>query len=319
MSSTGNHSILFSKFIYEAAPFPACHASTIAQTNNGLIAAFFGRTRERDPDVCIYVSLNRGGKWLPPARVACGVESGARLPCWNPVLYQPTKGPLILFYKVGPSPSTWWGMMCTSEDEGATWSTPSRLPERILGPIKNKPVELSDGTMVCPSSTENGGWRVHMELTRDLGRTWTKTHSLNEDNVQLIQPMILDHGGRRLQILCRSKQKRIYQSWSTDAGQTWSPPEPTALPNPNCGIDAVKLRDGRSLLVYNHTEAGRCPINIAISPDGRSWKMAFSLEDGQPEFSYPAVIQSDDGLVHITYTWNRQRIRYVVVDPAKIP
>ena len=90
----------------------------------------------------------------------------------------------------------------------------------------------------------------------------------------------------------------------------------TEMPNPNSGIDAVTLRDGRHLLVYNHTTKGRSPLNVAVSSDGRTWQAALVLED-QPrsEFSYPAAIQSRDGLVHIVYTWQRQRIKHVVVDP----
>ena len=97
------------------------------------------------------------------------------------------------------------------------------------------------------------------------------------------------------------------------------------LPNPNSGTDAVTLKDGRHLIVYNHIggEPGkwggkRSPLNVAISSDGRTWQGVLVLEDEpNQEFSYPAVIQTSDGLVHITYTWKRQRVRHVVVDPAQ--
>ena len=92
----------------------------------------------------------------------------------------------------------------------------------------------------------------------------------------------------------------------------------TTLPNPNSGIDAVTLRDGRQLLVYNHTNKGRSPLNVALSRDGHDWQPALVLESGKGEFSYPAVIQTGDGLVHIVYTWKRQRIKHVVVDPTKM-
>ena len=48
-------------------------------------------------------------------------------PCWNPVLFQPAKGPLLLFYKVGPSPSKWWGVMMSSEDGGKSWKDRRKL------------------------------------------------------------------------------------------------------------------------------------------------------------------------------------------------
>ena len=91
----------------------------------------------------------------------------------------------------------------------------------------------------------------------------------------------------------------------------------TALPNPNSALDAVMLREGSALLVYNHLKQGRNMLNVALSPDGSSWKAAVTLENEPGEFSYPAVIQTSDGLVHVTYTWKRQRIKHVVLDPAK--
>ena len=253
------------------------------------------------------------------SRSATGAEGDQRFPCWNPVLFQPRDGPLMLFYKVGPSPSRWWGMLKTSDDAGKTWSAARRLPEGILGPIKNKPVQLEDGTILCGSSTEDAGWRVHMERTADLGKTWSRTDPLNDGrNLGSIQPGILNLGHGRLEILCRSKQGKIYQSRSDDAGKTWSAPAATDLPNPNSGIDAVTLKDGRSLLVYNHTTTGRSPLNVAVSADGKAWTPALVLEDEPGEYSYPAVIQAADGKVHVTYTWRRQRIKHVVLDPAMI-
>jgi predicted neuraminidase len=90
------------------------------------------------------------------------------------------------------------------------------------------------------------------------------------------------------------------------------------LPNPNSGTDAVTLRDGRHLLVYNHTAKGRSPLNVAVSTDGDTWQAALVLENEPGEYSYPAVIQTADGLVHAVYTWKRQRIKHVVIDPAKL-
>jgi predicted neuraminidase len=229
------------------------------------------------------------------------------------------EGPLKLFYKVGPNPREWWGMVMESEDGGKTWSPPRRLPAGILGPIKNKPVLLASGTLLCPSSTEDAGWRVHMERTSDGGTTWSKTDPLNDPKTfGLIQPTILDHGSAGIQVLCRSKQSVIVESWSHDDGKSWENFAATKLPNPNSGIDAVVLKDGRSLLVYNHTPTGRSPLNIAVSDDGKAWKAGPTLETEPGEYSYPAVIQTSDGLVHISYTWKRQRIKHVVLDPAKL-
>jgi predicted neuraminidase len=169
------------EFIYDTAPFPSCHASTIVETHDGLLAAWFGGTYERHPDVAIYTSRFENGRWSPPQEVANGVESPeVRHPTWNPVLFRPKEGPLMLFYKVGPTPSSWWGMKMTSDDEGRTWSTPVRLPDGILGPIKNKPVELATGEIVSPTSSEHDGWRVHFERSVDGGKSWTAGPPVND-------------------------------------------------------------------------------------------------------------------------------------------
>lgn len=318
---------LESEFIYDSAPFPSCHASTIAETRDGvLVSAWFGGTQEKAPDVGIWVSRQADGKWTIPVEVANGVQyrkadgSALRHPTWNPVLFQPKAGPLMLFYKAGPSPSTWWGMLMTSPDGGRAWSPPGRLPEGIAGPIKNKPVQLASGDLLCPTSSEDDGWRVHFERTGDLGRTWSRTGAINDGKViGAIQPSILFHGGDRLQAIGRTRQGKLFTVESGDAGRTWGPMSLLALPNPNSGTDALTLRDGRHLLVYNHATDGRSPLNLAVSRDGRTWQAALVLEDEpKAEFSYPAIIQTSDGLVHVTYTWKRRKVRHTVIDPAKL-
>jgi predicted neuraminidase len=314
------------EFVFESAPFASCHASTIVETmNETLVTAFFAGPREGNPDVGIWVCRQVDGKWTAPVEAANGVQpDGKRQPCWNPVLFQAKNGPLLLFYKVGPSPDAWWGMLKTSDDDGKTWSAGRRLPDGILGPIKNKPVQLASGELLCPSSTEHDGWRVHFERTADLGRTWSRTGPLNDGRqIGAIQPSMLFRGGDRtgdkLLAVGRTRQKRLFQITSDDGGKTWSPMTLTSLPNPNSGIDAVTLSDGRQLLVYNHTERGRSPLNVAVSKDGSAWKAALVLDDEpQAEFSYPAVIQTHDGLVHCTYTWKRKKMRDVVLDPSRL-
>ena len=317
--------VLKSEFLFENAPFPSCHASTIAETTKGThVAAWFGGKYEKHPDVGVWVSRQIEGRWTAPLEVTNGVQyekpdgSVHRHPCWNPVLFQPKSGPLMLFYKVGPSPSTWWGMLMTSDDDGATWSTPRRLPEHIDGPVKNKPVQLPNGDLLCPSSTEHDGWRVHFERTSDLGRTWQRTGPVNDgQEFGAIQPSILFLGGEKLLAVGRTKQGKVFQVLSDDLGRTWGPLTATSLPNPNAGTDAVTLKDGRHLIVYNHTPKGRSPLNVAVSRDGKDWQPALVLESEPGEYSYPAIIQTANGLVHITYTWKRQRVRHVVLDPAK--
>ena len=318
--------IVKSQFVFEKAPFPSCHASTIAETTDGtLVAAWFGGTAEKHQDVGIWISRLEGGRWTTPDEVANGVQYATiqgeqhRHPCWNPVLFQPSDSPLLLFYKCGPSPDAWWGMVTRSADGGKSWSFPRRLPEGILGPVKNKPVALDGGRVLCPSSSEHDGWRVHFELTPDHGRTWVRVGPINDgQEIGAIQPSILKHTNRKLQALGRSQQGKLWTAWSDDGGLNWEPMTLLDLPNPNSGTDAVTLTDGRHLLVYNHTDEGRSPLNVGLSSDGLKWDMVAVLEDEPGEYSYPAVIQSSDGQVHITYTWKRERIRHVVIDPQKL-
>ncbi|WP_246022467.1 sialidase family protein [Filimonas effusa] len=322
--------IVTDEFIYEKAPYPQCHSATIAETPKGLVAAYFGGTRERNPDVCIYVSRNINGKWQEPVNVANGIQNDSlRYPTWNPVLYQVPGGELLLFYKIGPKPSDWKGWLMRSKDAGATWSKPESLPEGFSGPIKNKPV-LVGNELFCPSSTEGKGWNVHFEVTADNGKTWRKVGPIGKDSgINAIQPSLLKYKkGKILQVLCRSMNRSVVESHSTDGGKTWTDLTPIGLPNNNSGTDAVTLRDGRQLIVYNHVKpadslprgkGARTPLNVAISKDGKKWYAALILEDSPiSQYSYPSVIQSADGMVHFVYTWRREKIKYVKVDPSKL-
>ncbi len=352
LPATAQDGVALAEFVFDTAPHPECHASTIAETASGaLVAAWFGGTAERNADVGIWFSRlegeraaaagavsSSGGRWSSPVEVANGVQAdGTRYPTWNPVLYQPPRdgAPLLLFFKVGPSPPEWWGMVMESADDGRTWSEPRRLPDGILGPIKNKPIALADGSMLAGSSIEDApeppAWRAHFERSADLGRTWARTDSLagataDGEDFWIIQPTILTLGDGELLALFRSKQSRVAASRSTDSGLTWGPIHATGLPNPDAGVDGVTLADGRHLLVYNHKvridgawAGSRSRLNVALSDDGDAWDASLMLEDQDGEYSYPAVVQTGDGLVHVTYTHRRTRIRHVVLDPAKLP
>lgn len=325
--------VMSSGFVDANAPYPSCHASTIVETAPGqLVAAWFAGTREGQPDVGIWVSRHEKDGWTRPVEVATGVQpEGPRHPTWNPVLFQAPAGPLLLFYKVGPSPRAWWGMVLRSADGGTTWGKAERLPDSVLGPIKNKPVVLSDGSWLAGSSTEGSstGWRVHFELSRDQGKTWQAIGPVdNGGTIDAIQPSILFHRDGRLQALVRTRSGFVGTTWSKDQGQTWSALAATSLPNPNSGIDALTLADGRHLVVYNHsaphvgrpTSGVRYPLDVALSEDGVDWKRVVTLESAPVAsgYAYPAVIQAADGRVHITYTWDRKRIKHVVLDPKKL-
>lgn len=311
------------EFIFKNPPFAQCHASTIVEISPGkYMAAWFAGTHERHPDVGIYVAFQENHHWSKPTLLAEGIINDTlRYPCWNPVLFKAREGKLFLFYKVGPSPSEWWGLVRTSANNGKTWSKAERLPPGILGPIKNKPVQLTNGIILAPSSTESGEkWRVHLEKSSDLGKTWQRIPVDSTTILDVIQPSILLYPNNQLQLLCRSKHDRLVESWSRDNGQTWSKLVPTTVLNPNSGTDAVTLRDGRQMLVYNPTTrgkdwaAGRAKLAVAISKDGKQWADVITLENHPAgEFSYPAIVQAQDGKIHITYTYDRKNIKHVVL------
>lgn len=317
-------------FNYTKSPFRSCHAATMAENKDGVLcAAWFGGLYEKQPDCKIYFTQRINGEWTKQEPIADGMQADSTmLPTWNPVLFQVPNGELQLYYKVGSHPSTWWGMLKTSDDGGKTWSEAKSLPKDIIGPVKNKP-ELINGKLISPTSIESKeeGWQVYFEISDDLGKTWRKTARVNDGHDTIaIQPSILHYVDGRLQALCRSKNRAMLSTWSDDDGETWSKMEKLELPQNNSGTDAVTLKDGRQLLVYNHVlppgnqfKGGRTPINVAVSNDGKHWNAALVLEDTpDSKFSYPAVIQTSDGMIHIMYTWNRIKMKHIVVDPKKI-
>lgn len=275
----------------------------------------------------IWTSKFIDGKWTKPIEVVNSLwEKDVRYPCWNPVLFKSENNELLLFYKVGPDPQSWWGMLIRSYDEGETWMKPEKLPDGFLGPIKNRPFKLKNGDILYPASTEHDGWKVHFETSDSEVKNWKKYNMLESDtNFSVIQPSILEHGGDTLQMVCRSMDGYIINSFSYDLGKNWTKMSKLNLPNPNSGTDGLTLKNGKHLLVYNHTGmiegrwgGLRYPLNVASSNDGIYWETIFLLEDEPGEFSYPSVIQSSDGKIHITYTYKRKTIKHVVIDPNYI-
>ncbi|MFC3878656.1 exo-alpha-sialidase [Algoriphagus namhaensis] len=305
--------ILRSEFIYESAPFPECHASTLVETSDGILAAWFGGTRERNPDVSIYTSRLSGEKWSTPEMVADGVvDENLRYPTWNPVLFQNKPEQLTLFYKIGPSPREWWGAFKTSSDEGKTWSEEIKLEEGFLGPIKNKSVFLPNGDILHPSSLETSKvWTIHVEKSDANLENWRKIE-IENGSFNAIQPTVLFLPGGKIQLLSRTQEGKVGINYSEDQGETWSRVKGSSLPNNNSGVDGITLKSGYHLLVCNPLQKGRNKLSLMGSEDGNTWEELLVLEDqSSGEFSYPAIIQAKDGTVHLTYTYNRKRIKYV--------
>lgn len=364
---TSHPAILKDEFLYEKASFPQCHSASIVETKKGdLVATYFGGKHERNPDVCIWVSIKKKGSntWTAPILAADGVfADGSRKACWNPVICEMPSGELWLFFKIGTKVADWTGWLTKSKDGGRTWSKREALPEGFLGPVKNKP-EIIDGRLLCPSSTETNGWKFHMEIydlktkqwkyvgpvpaelafrCEDMPTAVAKPQSTGKEDIEApdaggvadkngmhpidcIQPSILKLKDGRLQVLMRTRNGKIGTSFSSDNGDTWTKVTLLDVPNNQSGTDAVTLKDGRHVLIYNNfetlpgTKKGvRTPLSLAISDDGTHWRHVLTLEDSPiSQYSYPSIIQGKDGKLHAVYTWRRLRVAYKEIDINKL-
>jgi predicted neuraminidase len=335
-NNTGKPGFVSEEFIYTQASFPSVHSASILELESGeLLSAFFGGSQEAAPDVEIRFSRKpSGGSWSSPVSVADGIQAdGTRLATGNPILFKPQGGDLMLFYKVFEKGTPWWGELKKSNDNGQTWSAAKRLDGGLIGPDKNKPIQLANNDILAASATEDEhGWRLHIERSKDEGATWEKIGPLNpEAKIGAIQGTLLAYPNGKIQLLARTRSEHgfIAQSWSEDGGSSWSSLSASVLPNNNSGLDGVVLSDGRALIVYNHStrtqegmgHKGRGILNVALSDDGVNWHAAMVLEyldQEQKQFSYPSVIQSRDGLVHIVYTYHRETIKHLVLDPKAL-
>jgi predicted neuraminidase len=304
-------------FIFDKAEFPSCHASTIVETEPGkFLAAWFGGRTEGNRDVKIWWSRFDGKEWSKPE--IAGQEPDT--PCWNPVLFLSKNKTLFLWYKAGPNPMSWTAFVRRSTAAGQSWSKPEQLPAGLLGPIRAKPLQRADGTILAGTSVESyRAWCAWVERSKDDGKTWQRFGPIAVPNHPhgIIQPTLFETKDGTIVALCRSRGLgAICRAESKDGGELWSAARATDLPNPGSGIDVVKLANGDLILIYNHSKIARTPLNLARSTDdGQTWKPFKTLEETLGEFSYPAIIQGTDGLLHMTYTWNRTHIKYVTVDP----
>jgi predicted neuraminidase len=346
--------VIKGQFIFEpgSTSFPESHASTIVALKNGdLLSAWFGGTKERAPDVAIWLSRLHAGHWSAPVEMV----RKPNIPTWNPVLFHTNDGRLWLYYKVGPSPSTWAGGRLYSDDEGLTWSKPELLPEPLLGPIRAKPLVLPGGIVVAGSSVEgnsataNIAWNAFIERSTDDGKTFTRIGSITipkdvdsaekpypnppagapgwagekgpRKYVGIIQPSVIDMGNKHLRLYARSQTlaMKVAIADSTDNGLTWTQAHYIEVPQNNSGLDVVRLNDGRLVMIYNNTTVGRTPLTLAVSTDGLTFRPFATLEDAAGQYSYPAIIQSAHGDLEMTYTWQRKTIKYAHLPLAEVP
>ncbi len=308
--------IVKEQFIFTSAPFVSAHASTIVELSSGeLLCAWFGGTKEGAADVQIWMSHIDSEGWSSPVSVA----QAPGVPCWNPVLFQMPSGEVLLFYKAGPSPREWTGFLKRSHDKGQSWSEAQKLPAGVFGPIRNKPYLLENGTLLCGSSVES--WKanaVWLDVSPDAGYSWHKLGPITIEKglYGIIQPALFQDGHGGWKMLCRPREglRKLCEASSVN-GIDWSEARITDLKNPDSSVDAIRTQAGEVLLVCNPTESKRKILSILKSQDGgQTWADDIVLEDGNGEYSYPAIIQDRNGKIHVTYTWERQRIKHVLLE-----
>ncbi|MFT3705443.1 MAG: exo-alpha-sialidase [Agriterribacter sp.] len=287
--------------------------------NGTFLAAWFGGTKEGTDDVAIWLVKGKPGAWSEPVKIA-KLRDDAH---WNPVLFQSPEGKVFLFFKVGKKIPSWETWLKTSDDNGQTWTDAKELiagDKGGRGPVRNKPIVLSNGTWIAGASHEEGAWNAFADISKDQGKTWTASSYIVLDRTTLkgkgvIQPTLWESSPGKVHMLLRSSAGAIYRSDSEDYGQTWSAAYPAGLPNPNSGIDLTKLPDGTLVLAYNPDASNwgsRSPLSLAISFDnGKTWPKIMDIETGkkEDEFSYPAVISYGDTIA-VCYTWKRKNIAY---------
>lgn len=339
--------MLYSEPVFDHNPHaPSCHAATLVEAPDGrLLCAWFAGTHEGHPDVAIWMAAREDGRWSQPVKIVDEPE----IPLWNPVLFRDASDAVWLFYKIGPDVPSWTGAYVRSFNGGRTWTSPTLLPAGLLGPAKNKPIALSNGEILCGTSSETWrSWSCWVEIITDAGRMWrkfgpivapgagevsrrqmgrevvsatwdavSKTLRLPQAHRGIIQPTVWEFAPGWLRMLMRSTRRVgfICTAESRDHGRTWSAAEPTAVPNSNSGLDAVRLADGRIVLACNPVQEGRTPLSLLASRDhGDTWEHLLDLETGPGEYSYPAIIQSRAGTVHVAYTYQRSQIRHAALE-----
>lgn len=291
----------------EDAFFPACHASTVLPMEHGLVlAAYFAGTHEGADDVAIYLSRRVEGVWLNPVKLA----KVAEVAHWNPVL-MPIPGGARLIFKVGRTIPEWKSWTMTTSDGGVTWTKPAPIPApgESCGPVRNKPLYLSDGSMLAPDSVETTqSWRPRIDMSCDYGATFpafswiplpdeakagrpVNPASQNATRPDLpdyitgkgaIQPTLWTSGPGKIHALLRTSAGYIFRSDSEDFGRTWCTAYNTGLPNNNSGIDLAKL-EGKLYLACNPVSgdwADRTPLVILRSDNGgKTFSPFVTLED----------------------------------------
>ncbi|MEW6203087.1 MAG: sialidase family protein [bacterium] len=308
------------ELIYQEIPgYPSCHGSSVAELPNGdLITAWYAGAAEKAKDVAILVSRlpKNANTWTKPEIL----HDAPDLSEGNPVLYMDAHGRLWFFYNI------MYGKMWNdcrlyyriSEDGGKNWGSEVTLI-KVKGWItRNHPLTLGDGTMILPIHNEVL-WSPAFMLTKDGGKTWRRTGTNLRVAGGAIEPALIRLSDNTLIAYLRTTTGKILMTTSKDNGEHWSAPRDTDLPNPNAAVEIVRLRNGHLVLAFNDSQVARTPLTVALSLDeGKTWSHKRNLEDAYGEFSYPSIIQTEDGLIHVTYTYKRTHIKHAVFNEGWI-
>ncbi|POH69928.1 MULTISPECIES: sialidase family protein [Cryobacterium] len=273
-----------------------CHASTVLAVGSSLLCAWFAGSAEGSPDNGIFVAVREpGGSWGDPRPVVGTGDTADAVAHWNPVLAHAADGSVWLFFKRGPRISEWSTWLCTSADDGASWTEPREVVPGDTGgrgPVKNPPVRAADGAWLAPASIEswapNGAiWASFVDRSTDDGRTWNRV-DIPVDRAQLsgagvIQPALWVTGDT-VGALLRSSEGHAYLAFSPDNGRTFTTAVPSTLPNNNSGLTVTQLPDGTLACVHNPTGTSwgaRCPLAVSVSRDGLHWQTVAIVDDGR--------------------------------------
>ncbi|HNR35134.1 MAG TPA: exo-alpha-sialidase [Candidatus Hydrogenedentes bacterium] len=304
-----------SEVIFEKQPWaPDHHCSTIAEAFNGdLLCVWFGGSFESGDDQALFIARRtKGGRmWSAPDRFVTGQPFH---PPGNAVVFRVSANRIGILYdrmdEERPIRSGMWGkgtlMFRYSEDNGATWSNDRELTD-IPGGIRNPPILLRNGDLLVPISGAQPGFIT----TRDGGDTWTVRGYIPTGNFRAGQPSVIQRADGSLFAVLRNAPY-ILQSESADNGSTWTEAVPMTLRCPHAGISMCRFDNGHLALVFNDSSIKRTPLSVALSEDeGRTWRPPVALESNPGEYSYPCVMQSSDGHIHVTYSFLRKTIKHV--------
>lgn len=300
---------------HAATPFAvlgpqSVHCATLVELAPGeLLAGCYAFSYETAPDSRIVLSHYRDGRWSPARTVIDypGVAVG------NPVLHVDGRGAVQLFFAVLAGEG-WVDAriaQATSVDGGRSWSDARIVHERPGLMTKTRPLER-DGRLLLPVYDERL-WCSHVLIRDGDWRLYGDTTSRGKT----LQPAIVARDDGRLDMWSRGRTGRIFRALSVNGGFTWTASQPTELPNPNSGIEALRTRAGALLLISNPSTVGRERLAYQLShDDGASWSSPRDIDAlDAGELSYPYAILDSSGRVQLLYTRQRTEIVHVAWDP----